>query len=121
MIYGITPFYSDDNIELKKMICNNELIFPKEPIISDNCKDLIKQLLNKKYEKRLGFNNDFDDIRNHAFFKDINLSDLLNKKIKSPYKPNINDNEYTNEKDKFNKMFTFEDLIKNGIKDNYKY
>ena len=113
MIYNIPPFYSDNNIELKNRICNNDLKFPKNPEISDSCKDLIIKLLNKNYKERLGFLNDFEDIRKHKFFKDINFIDLSNKKIESPYKPLIN--EVSNENKKFNKKFTLDDLINNNI------
>ena len=41
MIYGIPPFYSEINTDLKNMICNKELKFPKNKEISDTCKDLI--------------------------------------------------------------------------------
>ena len=113
MIFGITPFYSEINTELKNIICNNELKFPNKPAISESCKDLIKKLLNKNYEERLGYNNDFEDIRNHEFFKDINLNELSDKKIESYYKPEIID---INERIKKKKMkFTYDDLIKNGI------
>ena len=113
MIYGITPFYSEIDTELKNIICNNELKFPNKPLISESCKDLITKLLNKNYEERLGYNNDFDDIRNHEFFKDINFNELSEKKIESFYKPEIID---VNEGIKKKKLkFNYDDLIKNGI------
>ena len=71
-------------------------------------------MLKKKYEERLGFKNDFDEVRNHEFFKEINFSDLTNKKIGSPYKPQIIDIENEGIK-KIKKRFTYDDLIKNGI------
>ena len=113
MIYGITPFYSEIDTELKNIICNNELKFPNKPLISESCKDLITKLLNKNYEERLGYNNDFDDIRNHEFFKDINFNELSEKKIESFYKPEITG---VNEGIKKKKLkFNYDDLIKNGI------
>ena len=116
MIYSIPPFYSEKNSDLKNMICNHDLKFPKNPEISDNCKDLIKKLLNKNYKERLGFINDFEDIKKHNFFKGINFNDLSNKKIESPYKPVINDIcKEENNNNKINKMFTLDDLINNGI------
>ena len=113
MIFGITPFYSDSNTKLKNMICNQELKIPDKPHISETCKDLIKRLLNKKYNERLGFNNDFEEIKNHEFFKDINFDDLSNKKLESPFRPDITDMK--NEEIKKYKIFTYEDLNKNGI------
>ena len=110
MIYSVPPFYSDNSTELINMICNKELKFPKNPKISETCKDLINRLLNKKYNERLGFSNDFEEIKKHEFFKNINFSELLNKKKESPYKSLIDDKL----KDS-NKMFTLDDLIKIGV------
>ena len=112
MVYGITPFFSEFNTNLKKIICNDEIKFPNKPTISKECKDLIRKLLNKKYKERLGFNNDFDDIRKHDFFKEINFDDLNDRKIESCYKPIVDDIQL--EESKMNK-FTFEDLYKNNI------
>ena len=89
MLFGIPPFY-DKNPEPKtNCILNNDVQFPNDIKVSDSAKDLILKLLNKEYDKRLGFNNGFDEIKSHEFFKDINFDDLLNKKIKAPYKPNL--------------------------------
>jgi len=89
MLFGIPPFY-DKNPESKtNCILNNDVQFPNDIKVSDSSKDLISKLLTKDNDKRLGFNNGFDEIKSHEFFKDINFDDLLNKKIKAPYKPNL--------------------------------
>lgn len=113
MIYGIPPFYSDNDSEMKYMITNNELQFPDNPPISDVLKDLITKLLNKNYEERLGYQNGFEEIKNHEFFKDFNFEDLLNKKIQAPYTTNIGDTFSKNKK--INLKFTYGDLKKSGI------
>jgi serum/glucocorticoid-regulated kinase 2 len=89
MLFGIPPFYDKNIDNIKNNILNNEVQFPNDINVSDNAKDLILKLLNKEYDKRLGFNKGFDEIKKHEFFKDINFDDLLNKKIKAPYKPNL--------------------------------
>ena len=43
----------------------------------------------KDRKDRLGQANDVDDILGHPWFKDIDMKDLLAKKIKSPYLPKI--------------------------------
>ena len=113
MIYGITPFYSDNDKELKNIIINEDLKFPKNKNISDSLKDLIKGLLKKKYEERLGFKNGFQDIKNHEFFKDFNFEELKDRKIEPPYKPNIGKILENNKK--YEKKYTYEDLKKSGI------
>lgn len=113
MAYGIPPFYSDIYFEMKNEVVNNELKFPKITNISDNLKDLLDKLLTKKCEERLGYENGFEDIKNHAFFKDYKFDELLSKNIESPYKPTNEDiiqiNKIKEEK------FTYDDLKKSGI------
>jgi len=113
MIYNIPPFYSDDDSDMKDMIINNELQFPNEPQILDSLKDLITKLLNKNYEERLGYQNGFEEIKNHEFYKGFNFDDLLNKNIQAPYTPNIGDTFSKNKKIKM--KFTYGDLKKSGI------
>ena len=109
MAYGIPPFYSDDDNEMKKIIINKELKFPKNSKISENLKDLIIRLLSKDYKKRLGYHG-FEEIKNHPFLKDFNYNDLLEKKIKPLYEPIIGDILEGNKT--INKIFNFEDLQK---------
>ena len=113
MFYGVTPFYTDNDNDLKYMIINEELKFPKNPNISESLKDLIQKLLNKNCEERLGFQNGFEEIKNHEFFKDFNFDELQEKKIEPPYKPIIGDIFENNKK--YEKNFTYEDLKKSGI------
>ena len=112
MIYGIPPFLAPQE-EMKIMVETTELKFPINPQISDNLKDLISQLLNKKYEERLGYQNGFEDIKNHIFFKDFNFEELLAKQIQPSYIPTIGDIMDKNKK--IEEKFTFEDLKKSGI------
>ena len=113
MIYSVPPFYSDDDSEMEDMITKDELQFPNEPQISDVLKDLITKLLNKNYEERLGYQNGFEEVKKHEFFKDFNFDELLNKTIKAPYIPNIGDTFSKNKKIKM--KFTYGDLKKFGI------
>ncbi len=55
--------------------------------ISPEAQDLIKKLLTKDYMQRLGYTNDVDEVLAHPFFRDINLTDLLKKKIKPSFVP----------------------------------
>jgi hypothetical protein len=108
MIYNVPPFYSDDDYRIKEMITKKELKFPENPKISESLKDLIKKLLKKNYKERLGYQNGFEEIRKHEFFKDFNFKDLLEKKIKAPYRPTIGN--ILDDNKKFEKVYTFEDL-----------
>lgn len=46
-------------------------------------------MLNKDRKQRLGQNKDVDEILTHPWFADINISDLLEKKIAAPFVPEI--------------------------------
>lgn len=53
--------------------------------ISEDAKDLMSKLLKKNGKERMKIGS----VKNHAFFKDINISDLLAMKIEPPYKPDL--------------------------------
>ena len=112
MLYNIPPFFTDEESEIKQIIISTELKFPKNPPISNNLKDLINKLLKKKFNERLGYENGFEDIKKHEFFKGFNFDDLLSKKIEAPYKPKIGDILENNKK--MEQKFTYEDLKRMG-------
>lgn len=49
----------------------NDVKFPEEPVVSASCKDIILQLLVKDEAKRLGSRLGAEEIKKHAFFKDV--------------------------------------------------
>ncbi len=68
--------------------------------------DLISKLLNTDAHTRLGSKKDAEDVRKHEYFKGVNWKNILEKKIKPPYKPFIkSDNDFSN----FDRLFTDED------------
>ena len=113
MIYSVPPFYTNEEEKMKVIVNKADLRFPRNIVISDSLKDLIKKLLNKKCEERLGYNGGFEEIKKHTFFKGFDFDSLLNKTLESPYKPDIGDILDDNKKN--NEIYTYEDLIKNGI------
>ena len=113
MIYGVPPFYVEDSDKIKDFINKTELKFPRNPAISLSTRDLIRKLLNKKYEERIGYNNGLEEFKKHDFFKDFNFDNLLQKKMESPYKPKIG--KILDNNKKIEEKYTFEDLIKNGL------
>lgn len=84
--FGISPFRGPrrdatfDNI-LKKKLQFSTL----EPPMSDECKDLLKSLLRKDPEDRLGHEAGAEDVKRHPWFHDIDWSLLANSK--PPYIP----------------------------------
>ena len=113
LLFGIPPFFSNDDNKLREQIIKNELRFPKINNVSQNAKDLLKLLLKKNYKERLGINNEFEEIKKHSFFKNINFNDIINKKIQPKYKPNIGN--ILKAININNVEFTYEDLYNSGI------
>lgn len=52
--------------------------------VSKGARGLIKSLLEKDKTKRLGAFKDFDEIKNHTYFSDVDWNDVLSKKSPSP-------------------------------------
>jgi len=103
---GIPPFYSQNVNEMYNKIQHGVLRFP--PFLSEPCKALIVALLNRDPKKRLGSKADIDDLKAHAFFKDINFEKMMKKEIDPPYKPKIKANDSTSN---FDTTFTSEPVV----------
>ncbi len=65
---------------------SRQVVFPDKPSVSDECKDLMRQLLIKDPSKRLGTKLGAEEIKSHPFFAGINWAMLRN--MKPPYVPN---------------------------------
>ena len=97
MIIGIPPFHSRNQHLLYQYIKTKEVIFPDPKkygiLISSAAKDIITKLLQKKPIDRLGGEKDVDDVIAHPFFKSIDVSKLLMKKLTPEYKPPFDQND----------------------------
>jgi len=88
MMCGRLPFYNRDHDVLFTLILMEEVKFPRN--ISVDAKDLLSGLLIKDPTRRLGGGiDDAKDIMAHNFFRSINWSDLVQKKITPPFKPQV--------------------------------
>ena len=71
LLTGLPPFYSHNRDEMYHNIVNKELtIFP--PQLSKEAVQLMKGLLNKSPEHRLGFHKGIEEIKSMDFFKGVN-------------------------------------------------
>lgn len=61
-------------------IINKELEFPKTTPITTECRSLLRGLLHKYPDKRLGHRS-ADDIRKHPWFKDFDWEKLLRMEV----------------------------------------
>ncbi|XP_046858995.1 RAC-alpha serine/threonine-protein kinase-like [Xenia sp. Carnegie-2017] len=94
MMCGRLPFYSRDHEVLFELILTEDVKFPQR--LTDLAKSVLGGLLEKNPKQRLGGDvSDANQIKKHPFFRDVNWTDVLNKKIKPPYIPTIKDSEDT--------------------------
>jgi serine/threonine protein kinase len=85
MIVGVPPFYSVDR---RKMIQNIEKAKIKTPDgVSSAAKDLIKKLLKRDSNKRIGSSKGAEEIKSHGFFAGVDWASVLKKETKSPIVP----------------------------------
>ena len=112
MLCGIPPFYCDNNEKMYELIMHADLRFPKKIPISDNAKDLLKKLLVKKQNNRLGAQNGFTEIRVHSFFSGFNFDALLAKKLQPPFIPTLSGKLDVGN---FDEEFTSEDVVTSAI------
>ena len=89
MLCGITPYFSGDKTKIFYNIQYGELKIPN--FISENGKDLIKKLLERNPDMRLGSKNDADEIKEHCYFHNVDWGMVLSKKI-TPPENNVNFN-----------------------------
>ncbi len=111
MLYGVSPFEGPDATSVFLNTLTSPIRYPKIVIksggnnvnngnsssnnnpsttkteISDNAKNLINKVLERKYDAR----PTMEEIKNHPFFNGIDWDKLLKKEVKSPIFPLPND------------------------------
>ncbi|MBA0867128.1 hypothetical protein Goshw_027492 [Gossypium schwendimanii] len=72
LLYGKTPFRGAGNEETLANVVLQSLKFPDSPLVSFHARDLIKRLLVKEPENRLGTEKGAAEIKQHPFFEGLN-------------------------------------------------
>ncbi|XP_022899483.1 serine/threonine-protein kinase D6PKL1-like [Olea europaea var. sylvestris] len=72
LLYGKTPFKGAGNEETLANVVFQNLKFPDGPIVSFQARDLIRGLLMKEPENRLGTETGAAEIKQHPFFQGLN-------------------------------------------------
>ncbi|KAJ8767774.1 hypothetical protein K2173_020714 [Erythroxylum novogranatense] len=72
LLYGRTPFKGSGNEETLSNVVSRSLKFPSNPIVSFHARDLIRGLLIKEPENRLGSSKGAAEIKQHPFFEGLN-------------------------------------------------
>ena len=89
MLVGVPPFYSRNQHEMFCKIIKEDFKFPQELELSDECKDLVRQLLIKNPDHRLGSQKDAELIKNHPWFNDLDWEKLTNEELEAPFIPEL--------------------------------
>uniref|UniRef100_A0A4W6F1T9 Ribosomal protein S6 kinase n=1 Tax=Lates calcarifer TaxID=8187 RepID=A0A4W6F1T9_LATCA len=92
LLTGASPFTLEgernSQSEVSKRILRCDPPFPA--MIGPTAQDLLRKLLVKDPHKRLGSGpRGAEDIKAHPFFKGLNWADLAQKKVSSPFKPEL--------------------------------
>lgn len=72
LLYGRTPFKGTGDDDTLTNVVSESLKFPDCPIVSFQCRDLVKSLLRKEPGNRLGSVKGAVEIKQHRFFEGLN-------------------------------------------------
>ncbi|KEZ41325.1 cGMP-dependent protein kinase [Scedosporium apiospermum] len=87
---GYPPFWHQNPIEIYKQIVDKAVVFPSEPALSAEAKDLIRQFCTVDRSKRLGnISGGAARIKEHPFFRDVNWDDVYHRRTNGPIIPPI--------------------------------
>ncbi|XP_030071937.1 protein kinase C theta type isoform X1 [Microcaecilia unicolor] len=101
MLIGQSPFHGQDEEELFQSIRMDDPFYPRW--LNQDAKDILVQLFVREPDGRLGIKG---DIRQHAFFREINWEALEHREMQPPFKPQVKsasdcsnfDKEFLNER-----------------------
>lgn len=92
LLVGVTPFF-------QRQISQNEMFkrivlakYKMPSILNEDEQDLLKKLLVRKQSARLGnLSRGHRDVKDHAFFNEIDFKKLVRKELPGPWVPDIKD------------------------------
>lgn len=104
MLTGGPPFTAENRRKTIDKILKGRLTLPA--YLSNEARDLIKKLLKRHVDTRLGAGlSDAEEIKSHAFFKTTDWNLVYARQLEAPFKPNIENDEDTSLFDaRFTKM-----------------
>lgn len=88
MICGWSPFYAEDNEEIRKNITSGRVRFPRDSLDLEG-RNFIKGLLHSNPLSRLGSITGAEDLKSHPFLANCDWVSLSKKKADPPLKPRI--------------------------------
>jgi protein kinase A len=87
---GYPPFWHQNPIEIYKQIVEKPVVFPPEPAISPEAKDLIRALCTVDRTRRLGnINGGSSRVKQHPFFDGVDWDAVYHRRVDGPIKPPV--------------------------------
>ncbi|XP_061595303.1 RAC-beta serine/threonine-protein kinase-like [Cololabis saira] len=88
MMCGRLPFYNQDHERLFELILMEEIRFPRN--LTPEARGLLAGLLKKDPKQRLGGGpEDAKEVKGHKFFTSISWTDVEQRKLPPPFKPQV--------------------------------
>uniref|UniRef100_A0A6Q2Y3G4 Protein kinase domain-containing protein n=1 Tax=Esox lucius TaxID=8010 RepID=A0A6Q2Y3G4_ESOLU len=87
MLYGLPPFYSRSKAKTFEKILHAPLQL--RSTVSQASQSLLRGLLERDCNKRLGRRRDLAELQDHTFFQSINWDDLLSRRVPPPFIPKL--------------------------------
>lgn len=85
------PFRAKSNEDLQKAIISDRIEFPKDPKVSPNGIQFIKELLTRDISKRIGVGESgFKRLKSHPWMKGVCWDILSTKAVGAPFVPDVN-------------------------------
>ncbi|KHJ48251.1 kinase domain protein [Trichuris suis] len=92
MLTGGPPFTAENRKKTIDKILKGKLTLPL--YLSYEARDLIKKLLKRNVEMRLGTDaSDAEAIKAHSFFSSVNWQEVHSRSLEPPFKPNISSDD----------------------------
>ena len=109
-----SPFHGQDEDEIYDAILTDEPPYPKQ--MPNDAVDLIRKLLVRGPEERLGYQKGAEEIMDHEFFDSIYWDALYKKEVTPPFKPMIKDrNDLSNFDTEFTSTAPFLTPVQSGM------
>ena len=89
MMTSQSPFRGQDQDAIYNAILTEEPPYPEN--LASDAVDLIRKLLVRKPEERLGYQKGAEEIMDHGFFTSIDWDALYRKEVMPPFRPTIRD------------------------------
>ena len=82
LLVGVPPYFITNQEQIFRNIQNAQLYIP--PFISEKAANLIKSLLKRNPNERLGSKRDVEEIKEHEYFADVDWQKVYERKYKPP-------------------------------------